>query len=410
MKRKFDVLFHGLSNFKMSLLADKIGENKVSFTNIIFYKNNARLIDYIYELNDGKNLKQLDKTMIEFLKVKDSIKKRNCYSETFNNFKNHQDVINFCKFIRKNNISFDEFEKYISKSSIQDKNCLNRIKNKNEIINKLINNNRTKDEAEKFYEKFCSVLSAIYDEDVKNDSTESFSTIINLIDKYKIKSDPEIVSLRKGEACEFEITLLPLCSFETEDELKIIFEYMDKKIKEDNFQRKIDKQVWMLNRLMVKITYDNALRISEVVGIKMEDINLEEGNKFYIRGKGHNGNISRFNVFKKDTVELLKEYLDLRNKIKIKNGNEEYLFISPLSKSKITDNSLRKFFKKILDELNIDYNSPMHDIRHTKATELIAKDVEVKKVSMYLGHTSERITEKYYIHQTDKVMEELSEL
>lgn len=196
----------------------------------------------------------------------------------------------------------------------------------------------------------------------------------------------------------------------TEDELKTIFDYMDRKIKEDKFHRSIDKKVWMLNRLMVKITYDNALRISEIVGIKMEDIDLEKGNKFYIRGKGHNGNVSRFNVFKKETVELLKEYLNLRNEIEIKEGNEEYLFISPLSKSKITDNSLRKFFKNILDELNIDYNSPMHDIRHTKATELISKDVEVKKVSMYLGHTSERITEKYYIHQTDKVMEELSEL
>lgn len=220
----------------------------------------------------------------------------------------------------------------------------------------------------------------------------------NIISENKIKS----ISNIKNDIQKIEVY--------TEDELKTIFEYMDKKIKEDNFQRKIDKQVWMLNRLMVKITYDNALRISEIVGIKMEDINLEEGNKFYIRGKGHNGNISRFNIFKKDTVELLKEYLNLRNEIKIKNGNEEYLFISPLSKSKITDNSLRKFFKKILDELNIDYNSPMHDIRHTRATELIAKDVEVKKVSMYLGHTSERITEKYYIHQTDKVMEELSEL
>ena len=141
----------------------------------------------------------------------------------------------------------------------------------------------------------------------------------NIISENKIKS----ISNVKNDIQKIEVY--------TENELKTIFEYMDKKIKEDNFQRKIDKQVWMLNRLMVKITYDNALRISEVVGIKMEDINLEEGNKFYIRGKGHNGNISRFNMFKKDTVELLKEYLNLRNEIKIKNGNEEYLFISPLS-------------------------------------------------------------------------------
>jgi site-specific recombinase XerD len=226
----------------------------------------------------------------------------------------------------------------------------------------------------------------------------NYLIIEGIISENKIK----LISNIKNDVQKIEVY--------SEDELKSIFEYMDNKIKEDNFQRKIDKQVWMLNRLIVKIIYDNALRISEAVGIKLEDINLEEGNKFYIRGKGHNGNVSRFNVFKKETVELLKEYLNLRTEIKIKDGNQDYLFISPLSKSKITDNSLRKFFKKILDELNIDYNSPMHDIRHSKLTELIEKGAEVKKVSMYAGHTSERITEKYYIHQTDKVMEELSEL
>ena len=185
---------------------------------------------------------------------------------------------------------------------------------------------------------------------------------------------------------------------------------MDTKIKENKFHRNIDKQVWILNRLIVKIIYDNALRISEAVNIQIQDINLEEGNKFYIRGKGYNGNISRFNIFKDETIELLKEYLKIRDKIEFKSNEGKYLFISPLSKSKITDNSLRKFFKKILDELNINYNSPIHDIRHTRATELIAKDIEVKKVSMYLGHANEKITEKYYIHQVDKVMEELSRI
>ena len=196
----------------------------------------------------------------------------------------------------------------------------------------------------------------------------------------------------------------------SEDELKKIFDYMDTKIKENKFHRNIDKQVWILNRLIVKIIYDNALRISEAANIQIDDINLEEGNKFYIRGKGYNGNISRFNIFKDETIELLKEYLRIRDKIEFKSSDEKYFFISPLSKSKITDNSLRKFFKNILDELNIDYNSPIHDIRHTRATELIAKDIEVKKVSMYLGHANEKITEKYYIHQVDKVMEELSRM
>ncbi len=232
--------------------------------------------------------------------------------------------------------------------------------------------------------------------------------VLSVFSNYLITED--IISVNKIKTISNIKNDVKKIEVYSEEELKKIFDYMDNKIKENNFHRKIDKQVWILNRLIVKIIYDNALRISEAVNIQMQDINLEEGNKFYIRGKGYNGNISRFNIFKSDTVKLLKDYLKIRNEIEFKTEESNHLFISPLSKSKITDNSLRKFFKNILEELDINYNSPIHDIRHTRATELIAKDVEVKKVSMYLGHANEKITEKYYIHQADKVMEELSEL
>ena len=196
----------------------------------------------------------------------------------------------------------------------------------------------------------------------------------------------------------------------TDEDIQRIFDYMDDKIKEDKFQRHIDKQVYIVNMTAIKLLYKNALRISEAVSIEMNDFNLDNSNKFYIHGKGGHGKVTRFNSFSNDMVDLINEVLEIRSNIKIKEGNEKYFFISPISKSKITESSLRKFLKNILAELNIEDSSPAHDMRHTKASELIAKGASVKAVSLYLGHSSEKVTESFYIKGNDDTMEELANL
>ena len=59
---------------------------------------------------------------------------------------------------------------------------------------------------------------------------------------------------------------------------------------------------------------------------------------------------------------------------------------------------------------NIGINGTLHEFRHTKGSNLIAKGVEIEKVSKFLGHQSTKTTDKYYIHSTDKMLEDLSEL
>lgn len=194
------------------------------------------------------------------------------------------------------------------------------------------------------------------------------------------------------------------------EDIERIFEHMNNKIAESKFQRHIDKEVYIVNMAAIKLLYKNALRISEVVSIELNDFNLKEGNKFYIHGKGGNGKVTRFNSFSNDMINSINEVLEIRNKIKIKDGNEKYFFISPISKSKITEESLRKFIKKILNELNIEYSSPAHDFRHSKCTELINKGVEVSKVAKFAGHASSKTTERYYIHGNEEVMDDLANM
>lgn len=193
----------------------------------------------------------------------------------------------------------------------------------------------------------------------------------------------------------------------SKNEIKKIFDYMQNKINENKFQRHIDRELYIVKMTMVKLLYKNALRISEVCSIKMRDFNLNESTKFYIRGKGGKGNITRFNSFSKDMIEPMNECADIRSNIKIKEDSSEYFFISPISKARITEDTLRYFLKNILKELNIEYSSPCHDFRHTKLSELAGKGVEVSKIATFAGHKSSNTTEKFYIHQKEKTMEDL---
>ena len=195
----------------------------------------------------------------------------------------------------------------------------------------------------------------------------------------------------------------------TSEDTEKIFNYINNKYEEGNFQRKIDSKVYFTNYVAIKLMSSCALRVDELCSIQMSDLNMTT-NKLQVRGKGGHGNVTRFSKLNKEMAELVKKYLEIRNEIKIKDGNEEYLFISAISKSKITDASIRKFIKKALEELNIETSSPCHAFRHHRASELISKGASVKSVSLYLGHSSEKVTEKYYIHQDEDVMDELSEL
>lgn len=193
----------------------------------------------------------------------------------------------------------------------------------------------------------------------------------------------------------------------TTDEEQDILKYIDLKIKNKQFKRKCDKQVYKMQRCILEMMMFSALRVSEVRKLKLEDIDLVN-KKMDIRGKGFNGNVSRVLSIKDDFLKTLNEYLEIRNSIEIKEGEREYLFISPLTKTKATENSIRKFLKNVLSELEMD--GCCHKIRHSRISELIEKKANVKQVSLFAGHANEKITEKIYIHPMEESMKELANM
>ena len=173
-----------------------------------------------------------------------------------------------------------------------------------------------------------------------------------------------------------------------------------------NTQRKIDQKVNVMYKAIFHIFFNLALRNEEVTNIRIDDINWETGS-MYVRCKGHKGEISHKSKMNKETLSIVKEWLEVRNNI---ISNEDYLFISPLSKKQISTDAIRKQMRLLQQELNIEGDLMIHSIRHTRISELVAKGADIKKVSMFAHHSNQKTTELFYCHSTEEMLEELSEI
>ena len=148
--------------------------------------------------------------------------------------------------------------------------------------------------------------------------------------------------------------------------------------------------------------YATGLRISELFNIKLEDINW---GKREIRVKGK-GDKERIVFFSAKIAEIWQEYLKTyRSKIKT---SETYLFVDSKGK-KIKPNMgwyiVRKWGYKVLGRLI----SP-HDLRHTFATHLLNKGINIKIIQELLGHASIKTTQRYTHLAYDEIKKTLEKL
>lgn len=191
----------------------------------------------------------------------------------------------------------------------------------------------------------------------------------------------------------------------TDEDINKMMKYLDDKIEENNFGRKVDLKVYKMQRCIINILITTGLRISEVVKMKMDDFDLDNSNIFMVRGKGYKEKVSRKNAFTEEVANQLREYLEIRAEINIAECDKDYLFISPLNHKHITDNTVRRFVKRMFEILGIE--GTLHEFRRTKGSNLIAKGIEIEKVSKFLGHQNIATTERFYVKNVNSVVEDL---
>jgi len=138
------------------------------------------------------------------------------------------------------------------------------------------------------------------------------------------------------------------------------------------------------HRLMVALAYGSGLRVSEVINLRVGDVNLDE---LTVHIKDAKGGKDRLTIF----PEKLKA--DLSEMMALQHGNE-YLFESERG-GKLTERTAQLVFDKACEKAGIKKEATFHSLRHSFATHLLENGVDVRYVQELLGHANIRTTQIY---------------
>lgn len=150
------------------------------------------------------------------------------------------------------------------------------------------------------------------------------------------------------------------------------------------------------NRLIIELLYATGIRVSELVNIKLNDINYEN-NTILILGKGNKERIVYFGEY---ALEVMKEYINTLRKELLNNKINEYLLLNKFG-NKISDRFIRNIIDDIIKRTSVKMKVSPHTLRHTFATHMLNEGCDLKSVQYLLGHKNLSTTE-IYTHVSDE--------
>lgn len=155
------------------------------------------------------------------------------------------------------------------------------------------------------------------------------------------------------------------------------------------------------DRTMLEVLYATGLRVSELVSLKISDVNMEEG---YIRCLGK-GAKERIVPLGSEALKYLKFYLDHARKFLASNPAEDALFLNHHGR-KLTRQGFWKIIKKYAGKLNLSGSITPHTLRHSFATHLLENGADLRSVQEMLGH-ADISTTQIYTHLTKNRLKEV---
>jgi len=145
-----------------------------------------------------------------------------------------------------------------------------------------------------------------------------------------------------------------------------------------------------LSRAIIEMLYATGMRISELTGLRNNSIDFYS---MYIKVLGKR-NKERIIPLTNKIVDIIKEYLIIRNQEFVENRNEIYLFLTPNGK-KIYNKFVYRLVNHYLGLVTTASKKSPHVIRHSFATHMLNHGADLNSIKEILGHANLAATQIY---------------
>ena len=149
------------------------------------------------------------------------------------------------------------------------------------------------------------------------------------------------------------------------------------------------------HQLILILTYSAGLRVSEVVRLKISDIDSDRMLIYVRNSKGYK---DRYTLLSQNVLTKLKLYVKA---FQIQKYDKQWLFPGQNKEKHLSKRSAQKVFKKACKKAGINKKVGIHSLRHSFATHLLEQGVDLRYIQNLLGHKSSTTTE-IYTHVSNK--------
>lgn len=151
------------------------------------------------------------------------------------------------------------------------------------------------------------------------------------------------------------------------------------------------------DKAMLEFAYATGMRVTEMISLNMEDVNLEEGYVICKQGSKQR-NIPLGNM----SLKALKEYVEEARDILVKTEGEQALFVN-INGGRLTRQGFWKIIKFYKEQAHITKEITPHVLRHSFATHLLQNGADLKAIQTMLGHSDISSTQIYMQFQDEGI-------
>jgi len=154
--------------------------------------------------------------------------------------------------------------------------------------------------------------------------------------------------------------------------------------------QKPEKALDMRDRALLELLYATGIRVSELVGMDVDDVNFPE-RLIMVRGKGKKERLLPFGT---KAEESLRGYIVQRSLINKGNIEATPLFLNYRGK-RLTSRSVERIVNKYIRRAALRRKISPHSLRHSFASHLLSRGADLRVIQELLGHESLATTQKY---------------